>query len=241
MAEPAAMSLERVTKNFAGVRAVQDITLELYAGRVTGVIGPNGAGKSTMINLASGLIRPTAGVIRLGGGDVTRVDMAKRARMGIRRSFQHPHLLAGSDVRSMLSLAARAPGATGEARDPIGVAERFGLGTRLDQAVQDLPYGFQKLVNLAMLWLAKARVVLLDEPYAGVGPEHRDAVSDAIRAMAEDGAAVALVEHSLEIVAELTTQTVVLDLGRVIFDGSTEAALSDAAVLEAYLGQGAGR
>ncbi|RNL62462.1 ATP-binding cassette domain-containing protein [Nocardioides marmoriginsengisoli] len=234
MTEPV-LELSGVTKDFAGVRAVDAVSCALAAGEVTGFIGPNGAGKSTMINLASGLLRPTQGSIRLRGANVTRTSMARRARLGIRRSFQHPHLLAGATVDSMLRLAASAP-RSGGIRDRKAVADRFGLGDRLDQVVTDLPYGHQKLLNLAMLWVGRAVVVLLDEPYAGVGPEHRDAVTEAIRTMAGDGAAVALVEHNLEIVSSLAPTSVVLDLGAVIFTGATQDALRDERVLTAYLG-----
>jgi len=229
-----------ITKDFAGVRAVDDVDFELSAGEVKGFIGPNGAGKSTLINVASGLVRPTSGTVFLRGTNVTRTSMARRARLGLRRSFQHPHLITDATVERMLRLGMSAPGASGSRSPGRGdiskVAERFGFGDRLGQVVSDLPYGYQKLVNLAMLWAAHPDVVLLDEPYAGVGPENRDAVSSAIRAMAEDGAAVALVEHNLEIVSSLAPTSVVLDLGAVIFTGSTAEALRDPRVLTAYLG-----
>jgi branched-chain amino acid transport system ATP-binding protein len=240
MGEPA-LTLRGVTKNFAGVRAVDGVDMRLDRGRITGVIGPNGAGKSTVINLVSGLIRPSAGEIRFGDTDLNRLSMAQRARLGIRRSFQHPHLLEGATARTMLALAASSPSAAGmRAYDLDEVAERFGFGDRIDAVVDDLPYGHQKLLNLAMLWLGRSHVALIDEPYAGVGPEHVDAVTRVIRTMAESGTAIMLVEHNLEIVAALSHGVVVLDLGKVIFAGTMDVALRDRRVMDAYLGADAG-
>lgn len=239
MASPA-LILESVTKNFSGVRAVDGVSMQFHGGRVTGVIGPNGAGKSTVINLASGLIHPSAGRIRFDGTHLARLSMAKRARLGIRRSFQHPHLIKGATMRSMLALAASAPTTAAMPRQNVEeVATRFGFSDRLDAIVDDLPYGYQKLLNLAMLWFGRSHVALLDEPYAGVGPEHVEAVTRIIRSMADNGTAVVLVEHNLEIVSNLSHSVFVMDLGKVIFAGSMKDALSDRRVMDAYLGSDA--
>jgi ABC-type branched-subunit amino acid transport system ATPase component len=238
---PMAALLEgtRVSKTFAGVKALADVDFSLAGGEVVGVIGPNGAGKSTFINVLTGVYRPSTGRVVFDGADVTRLSLAHRARLGIVRTFQGNRVFASLRLDDAIAVAAESPRARRGERWPGDVVTDFGLAAYRGARIADLPYGVQKVLNLALTALTKPRVLLLDEPFAGVHSEDVTRLSAIVERFRQEGVGVALVEHNIEALLRLADRVIVLDSGTQIFAGSpTEARHSDV-VRTAYLGGGA--
>jgi ABC-type branched-subunit amino acid transport system ATPase component len=228
-----------LSKSFSGVRALSDVSFSLHPGRILGIIGPNGAGKSTFINVATGLFRPDAGRVVFEGRDVTRASLAARGRAGLMRSFQHARTFGSLTVREALQLAAESPRARAAAPatgGPDAVLRRFGLAAFADTITADAPYGVQKIVNLALVAQCAPKVLFLDEPFAGVGPDDVARISEVVETIRDEGVAIGLVEHNIEALLRLADRVVVLDSGRVIFEGTPDEARTSAVVREAYLG-----
>lgn len=238
----AVLQVDSVSKSFAGLKALEDVSFELRPGRLLGIIGPNGAGKSTLINAVTGLYQPDSGAVTFMGEDVSRHSLARRARIGLMRTFQHARTFDSFTVREALALAAAAPrprklGATKDVVDhTIG---EFGLAEFRSQLASALPYGAKKVLNLAVVALSQPSVLFLDEPFAGVGPEDVDRLAVIIENFKRDGVAVAAVEHNIEALLRLADRVTVLDSGRLIFEGTPGETRSSEVVATAYLGQGA--
>jgi branched-chain amino acid transport system ATP-binding protein len=228
-----------LTKTFAGLRALDSVDLSLAAGEVVGVIGPNGAGKSTFINVLTGVYRPTSGQVSLDGADITRRSMAARARLGVVRTFQGTRTFASLRVDDAVALAAESPRARAGEQWAGNVVADFGLAAYRRTRISDLPYGAQKIVNLVLTALTRPRVLLLDEPFAGVHDEDVDRLSAIVVRFAQEGVALAVVEHNIEALLRLATRVIVLDSGRVVFAGSPLEARHSDVVRAAYLGAGA--
>jgi branched-chain amino acid transport system ATP-binding protein len=228
-------------KSFSGVRALDGADLQLRRGRILGIIGPNGAGKSTLINLATGLFRADAGTIVFDGRDVSRLSLARRARLGLLRSFQQTRVFGSMTVREALRLGGECPRAAGDA-DPHVAAEaaiqRFGLGEFADRVTSETPYGVQKVLNIALVAMSEPKALFLDEPFAGVASEDVERISRVIEAIRDEGVAIGLVEHNIEELLRLADAVVVLDSGRMIFEGTPAEARVSEVVREAYLGRG---
>jgi branched-chain amino acid transport system ATP-binding protein len=226
-----------LSKRFSGVQALSDVSFDLRPGHILGIIGPNGAGKSTFINVATGLFRPDAGTVTFDGRDVTRVPLDQRSRQGLMRSFQHTRTFGSLTVREALKLAAESPRGRASAEDgPDALMERFGVDRFGDTLTADAPYGVQKIVNLALIAQCAPRVLFLDEPFAGVGPEDVQRISAVVEAIRDQGVAIGLVEHNIEALLRLADRVVVLDSGRLIFEGTSAEARVSAVVRKAYLG-----
>jgi branched-chain amino acid transport system ATP-binding protein len=224
-------------KAFGGVRALAGVDMTLRGGEITGIVGPNGAGKSTLVNVASGLNRADSGSIVLDGQDVSRLSLNARARRGIVRTFQHPHYFGPLSVGEVVRVGLLSPSTRRHGVSEESVLERFGLAPLMGVAVDRLPYGTKKLVNVAFAWALRPRVLFLDEPFAGVGEEYAGVFTAAVRFLADDGVAVGLIEHNIDIVFGLSDQIVVLDAGAVIFFGSPSEATRDRGVAEAFFGR----
>jgi branched-chain amino acid transport system ATP-binding protein len=224
-------------KAFGGVRALAGVDMTLTGGQITGIVGPNGAGKSTLVNVASGLNRADSGTIVLDGHDVSRLSLNARARKGIVRTFQHPHYFGPLSVGQVIRVGLLSPSTRKHRVSEESVLERFGLARMINMPVDKLPYGTKKLVNVAFAWALRPRVLFLDEPFAGVGDEYADVFTAAVRFLADDGVAVGLIEHNIDIVFGLSNQIVVLDAGAVIFFGSPSEATRDRGVAEAFFGR----
>ncbi|WP_442788783.1 ABC transporter ATP-binding protein [Dactylosporangium sp. NBC_01737] len=223
-------------------------------GTIHAVIGPNGAGKSTLLNVLSGLHRPASGGIRFDGHELTRMPPHAIARLGIARSFQNVALSSGQTVLQSLLLGChqrmtagpvrtglRLPGARREERREraraVAEAGRFGLSGVLDRPVAQLSYGDRKRVDLARAMCADPRLILLDEPVAGLNAAETAAVAELIRGLRDEaGVTVVLVEHDMTMVMRLADRITVLDFGRCIADGPPEAIQDHPDVLRAYLG-----
>jgi ABC-type branched-subunit amino acid transport system ATPase component len=229
-------------KTFGGVRAVSNVSMSLEQGEILGLIGPNGAGKSTLVNLLSGLFRPDRGTVIFAGQDVTSMGPERRTRLGLLRTFQQLRAFRTFTVAQSLgaaSLAQRARSAQKGASSSAAIAstaERFGIASIMGRLLSELPYGTQKIVNLALVSLNDPQVLLLDEPFAGVEREDILRLSEIIRDFAERGVGVCLVEHDMEAVMQTCRRILVLDAGALIFDGTPVAARTNQLVRRVYLG-----
>jgi len=249
----ALLSLAGVERAFGGVRAVDGAAFQVAPGTVHGLIGPNGAGKTTVINLVSGLLAPTAGAIRLGEREVQGLPPWRVAALGVARTFQNIRLfpdlsardnvLVGQHLRRSPSLLARMlllPSAAAEAREAkeraAALLARVGLSERVHEQARHLSYGEQRRVEIARALAAEPRLLLLDEPTAGMNPVEVQAVAALIRQVAADGRSVLLVEHNVRLVMDVCDAITVLNFGKVIAEGPPAAVARDPAVVAAYLG-----
>jgi branched-chain amino acid transport system ATP-binding protein len=249
----ALLSLERVERAFGGVRAVDGASFSVAPGEVHGLIGPNGAGKTTVINLVSGLLAPTRGALRLDGEPIGGLAPHRIAALGVARTFQNIRLfpelsaednvLVGAHRRRRPSLAAHLllhPRTAVEAREAragaVALLERVGLSERRGEAARHLSYGEQRRVEIARALASGPRLLLLDEPTAGMNPVEVEAIALLIRRVAAEGCAVLLVEHNVRLVMDVCDTITVLDFGRVIARGPPAEVERDPAVIAAYLG-----
>ena len=248
-----ALVLDAVGRTFGGVRAVDGVSFAVRDGAIHGLIGPNGAGKTTALNLISGLMRPTSGTITFGDTRVDRLAAYRIAAMGIRRTYQNirlfpamsalENLIVGMHTVTRAPLWQRliyAPGSRREeatTRERAGaLLERVGLGRRMGELARNLSYGEQRRLEIARALASDPRLLLLDEPTAGMNPREVDEVAELIRSIAAEGRTVLLVEHNMALVMSVCERITVLDFGRVIAEGTPAEVSSDEAVITAYLG-----
>jgi ABC-type branched-subunit amino acid transport system ATPase component len=255
----AVLAARGLRRAFGGVAAIDGVDLILPAAAqpapVTGLIGPNGAGKTTLFNLLSGLTAPDAGRIELLGVDATGWRPDQVARLGVARTFQNLELFGSLTVldnilvarhqhshAGTLSALLRLPSGRREERASraaaLAVLGRVGIADLADRPAASLPLGDQRRVEVARALAAEPRLLLLDEPFAGIGAGDAEALLALIREVARDGVSVLLVEHDMRVVMGLCDRVVVLSQGRVIADGTPAEVGDDPAVLAAYLGAG---
>ena len=235
---PSLLEVDDIAVVFGGHRALDGVSLTAEQGKVTGLIGPNGAGKSTLFDVVSGLRRPVAGRVVLGGRDVTRAGPARRARHGLARTFQRLELFGRLTVRDNLLVAAElGPQRRHAARVADEIIGRLGLGAVADTCADSLTTGTARLVEVARAMAVRPTLLLLDEPAAGQDAAETERFAALLRALADDGTAVLLVEHDMELVMNVCDTVHVLDLGRLISVGTPAEVRRDEAVLAAYLGQ----
>ena len=247
------LTVDSVTQRFGGLTALDNVSFDIEAGQVSAIIGPNGAGKTTLFNLISGFQRPLSGRICLEGRDITGQAPHRIAAKGLVRTFQLVqlfsdlsaqqnveagcHLRGSGGVWAALTRSARArrelEEAAATARELLAVV---GLGERADMPAAALTYGQQRLLEVARAMAAGPRLLLLDEPAAGLNAAETEHLAAVIRAVIGRGITVLLIEHDMNLVMRVAQHIVVLDFGRMIAAGSPQAVQSDPAVLEAYLG-----
>lgn len=236
-AQPA-LELQDVRKSFGGIRAVDGVALRVGVGDRVAVIGPNGAGKSTLFGLISGELRADAGDVLLAGKSVRGEPPARRAKLGLGRTFQSARLFAGLPVRENVELAQVAAG-----RGKDGVKDALaevGLAEDSEREAATLAQGERKRLELAMVLASAPRVLLLDEPTAGMGREERVAIMELIMgAVARRGLTVVFSEHDMDTVFAHARRVVVMDRGKPIADGTPETVRKDERVRRVYLGGGA--
>ncbi len=247
------LALSTVSRAFGGVKAVDEATFTVEPGEVHGLIGPNGAGKTTLLNLISGLIRPTGGSISLEGKRIDGLPPHRVAALGIARTYQNIRLFGGLSAvdnvvvgehlrrhapfwRRLFMLPA-AKREEGEAREAAAkLLGRVGMRERAQTQAFGLSYGEQRRVEIARALAAEPRVLLLDEPTAGMNPVEVQAVAALIRRVAAEGHSVLLVEHNVRLVMDVCDGITVLNFGKVIAEGSPAEVARDPAVVTAYLG-----
>lgn len=242
-----------LSKRFGGVKAVNAVSLALHAGEVLAVIGPNGAGKSTLVNLLSGNLPPTAGTVSISGVDTTDLKAFQVAGHGLARTFQTPCLFEGMDVAATVKVGAHLRGSVGMLRsslptlgalkeeqrlaeDTERVLKRLGLAELADRDAQALSLGQQKQVEIARALVAEPKILLLDEPCAGLNKQEKAALMQLLRDLGREGLAVLVIEHDMEFVMASADRVQVLNFGATLRVGTPEEVQSDPAVIEAYLG-----
>jgi branched-chain amino acid transport system ATP-binding protein len=233
------LSASGVSRSFAGVRALDNVTFELSAHEVVGLIGPNGAGKTTLINLMTGFDRPTVGTIDLDGQDVTDWSPTRRAHAGLARTFQHGHLFHDLSVRENVELAALGVGASaGEARRRANeLLEVLELRQLTDQLAASLPHGDERKVGVARALAGHPRFVLMDEPAAGLPESEVGSLVQAIRSMRDAfGVGILVVDHNMALIMEVSHRIQVLDQGRTLAHGTPQEIRKNLDVTAAYLG-----
>lgn len=234
---PSQLEVEDITVTFGGQRALSGVSLAAQQGHVTGLIGPNGAGKSTLFDVISGLRRPASGRVFLGGQDVTRAGPSRRAKHGLARTFQRLELFGRLSVRDNLLVAAELGPQRRKASEVVDeIIDRLSLGEVAEVTADALSTGMGRLVEVARALAVHPSVILLDEPAAGQDPEETERFSVLLRSLADDGVAVLLVEHDMELVMNVCDQVYVLDLGKIISVGTPDVIRRDESVLAAYLG-----
>jgi sulfate-transporting ATPase len=247
---PATLAVEGLTVRFGAVAAVRDVSFEVGPGEVVGLIGPNGAGKTTIIDAVTGFVKPAAGVITFGGWPVQRLGAARRARLGLRRSFQSLELFDDLDVEDNIRAgaeqdASRAswlgdllwPGRHALSPTAVAAIRGFELEGDLRSLPEQLPYGKRRLVGIARAVAAGPSTVLLDEPAAGLDEAESRELAGLIRGLAEErGMGILLVEHDMPLVMSTCDRIVCIDFGRVIASGPPDEVRGDELVVAAYLG-----
>ena len=242
------LRVEGVAKHFGGVRAVDGVSLAIEAGEFAALIGPNGAGKSTLFAVIAGQLRADAGRVEFAGADITRSEPVQHARRGIGRTFQTAAAFASMTVlqNAQLALAAHA----GRQVDPwrplprlyveqaSGLLGRVGLEGQAERAVADLAYADVKRLELAIALAGAPRLLLMDEPTAGMAAGERAALMDLVTAIAaESGLTVLFTEHSMDVVFGYARRLLVMSRGRLIADGEPDAVRAMPAVQAAYFGE----
>jgi len=236
-----------LTRFFGAVRAAEDLNVQVAQGEMLGIIGSNGSGKTTFLNLATGYLKPERGRILLAGKETTGLSPRAITRMGVARSFQIPQLYLGLTVieNMLLSLAARAGevGVWAPLHQPQWRAEglrilaQFALEQYAERSVRELPEGVRKLLDIAIAVALRPRLLLMDEPTAGVSSEDKFEVMDTLVAVLRgSGITTIFVEHDMDVVRRYSQRVLVFDQGLVIADGEPESVLSDAGVRRAVLG-----
>jgi branched-chain amino acid transport system ATP-binding protein len=242
------LKVEGLTKRFGGVVAADAIALDIPLGEFHAIIGPNGAGKTTLIGLLAGEIAPQGGSISLDGRDITALPVYSRSLLGIARSFQITSLFGGFTALDNVALAVQAH--SGHSFQFWGSARRddalrkpaletlagVGLEARSDVQIDKLSHGEQRQLEIAMALATKPRLLLLDEPMAGMGPDESARIVDMLRKL-KGSVTILLIEHDMETVFALADRIAVLVYGRVIASGDPPAVRNDPAVRKAYLGE----
>jgi len=234
------LETDQISVRFGGHMAVDDVSLSVEEGAITGLIGPNGAGKTTTFNVITGLQPPTRGKVSVGGQDITKLSAHKRARLGVARTFQRLELFGSLSVLDNVLTAAELNRVEGQ--DPkqasIALLDRVGLSDLVGQRADSLSTGNARLVELARALACRPRVLLLDEPASGLDEEETNRFADILLELADDGLGILLVEHDVPLVMRLCRQITVLNFGSVLAQGTPKDIQTNEAVVEAYLGQG---
>jgi ABC-type branched-subunit amino acid transport system ATPase component len=247
------LEVRDLRRSFGGIRAVDGVDLGIERGEVVGLIGPNGAGKTTVFNVVGGSLRPDGGRVRFDGRDITRRRSHDVARLGLVRSFQVPRIFGRMSVMENMLLAARdrtyagllrtlaSPRAARRherelAAEALGHLKRFGLADPAQAWASSLSGGQRKLLGLAMTLMAWPRLLLLDEPAAGINPTLQSEIAALLLGLRDEGITLFVIEHNIGFLARIADRVIVMAEGKVIREGTMEEVRADRAVIRAYLG-----
>jgi branched-chain amino acid transport system ATP-binding protein len=248
---PAALETVVLRRDFGGLRAIDDVSLRLERGGRHALIGPNGAGKTTLVNLLTGVLRPSAGRILLEGEDIAALRPDQRVARGLGRTFQVNQLFPAMTPLQTVALAVsrrqgldrgwwrRLGGRGTVVEEVVEVLDRFGLADALGEPVSGLPYGRQRLLEIAVAIACRPRVLLLDEPAAGVPEAEREAILASVAALPGD-VTVLLIEHDMDLVFRFADRISVLVAGALLTEGAPAEVANDPRVRAVYLGEADG-
>jgi branched-chain amino acid transport system ATP-binding protein len=248
------LEVDGVTKQFGGLTAVNNVSFVVEEGQICSIIGPNGAGKSTLFKLISSFLVPTAGTVRFDGQQVSGLKPHVAAQMGVVRTFQETTVfkemtaLENVIVAHQLGLKARTLGiflGSRLARDENAmirdsaaeILDYLGLGHVKDERAVNLPHGYLRALGIAIAMAARPRLLLLDEPFAGMNPDETNRAMEMVKGIRKRGITVLLVEHDMRAVMNISDRVVVISFGSKIAEGTPEAIRADEAVIAAYLGE----
>lgn len=247
------LEVSGITKSFGGVIAVKEVSFHVYPRQITSVIGPNGAGKTTLFNIITSILAPTSGKVIFQGTDITGKKPSDIARMGVTRTFQNlqifknmtvvENVMVGAHTRlkaGLLRSALRFPSVIREEKEALRLSldflEQVGLLEQAYEPAGNLPYGNQRLLEIARAASSSAKLILLDEPMAGLNPQESRKLVSVIQTMREKGITFLFVEHDMETVMSIADHIVVLDFGEKIAEGTPQEVSNNPVVIAAYLG-----
>ncbi|MCR4277837.1 MAG: ABC transporter ATP-binding protein [Candidatus Berkelbacteria bacterium] len=240
------LEIKDLHKSFSGVNAVDGVTFEVERGKITALIGPNGSGKTTVFNLISGILEADSGEINFETNAITDLPIHERARLGMSRMFQQSRLFLNLTIKDNLLLAldgrnfnlfTRSKATAEQARRIQDILELFELTKKINVQVKALSFGQRRLIEIARAYLLPHKLILLDEPVAGVTPHLRDDITKFLIMLRERGETMLIIEHDMNFVFNLADKVIVMDAGVCIATGKPEDIRNDAKVKEAYLGE----
>jgi len=233
------LQVQKVSKSFGGLRAINQVSFQLQEGEILGLIGSNGAGKTTLFNLITGFLKPDEGHIYFRNQDITGLKPHKICHLGIGRTFQVVKPLSGLTVLENIAIGALLRHSDyKEARaEAVSIARELGLASKVDEIAADIPLADKKRLGFAQALATGARLVLLDEVVAGLNPAEIDNLLDIIRRVAAKGLTIIVVEHVMKAVMNIANRILVLDHGGLIAQGSPEQVAVDEEVIKVYLGE----
>ncbi|MFM9884336.1 MAG: ABC transporter ATP-binding protein [Burkholderiales bacterium] len=249
------LDIATLTRRFGGLVAIDAVTTAIAPGEIRGIIGPNGAGKTTLLNMVSGHLRPSSGRVHFSGHDITGMRADKLAAMGVRRTFQNVRLFGDMTVLGNVLVGLHANGHAGifaallrtgrqqrEERSMIDAGmtalERVGLAAQANVIASSLAYGHRKLLEIARAIVASPKVLLLDEPAAGLNASEAADLIGVIRRINADRVTVVIVEHHMEVIMNVCSRVTVLNYGKHLAEGTPAEMQRNSQVIEAYLGRG---